>query len=142
MRDPSDESSIRPLFLTIDKHGNANVLISDGHDFYVHSIRGEFSGYIGGAATEDGRSILLIHQSQANTTLNLHVVDLDPEKLRKTDRSQQLILNYDKYEAPYLKDYVIDTGVSITSEESGVYAHLAVKKKNDIVLKRVLLGES
>lgn len=140
LKDPSDESSIRPLFLTIDKHANANVLISDGNGFYVHSIQGEFSGYNGGAATEDGRSILLVHQSQGNRTPDLHLVDLDPEKLRTTEREQPLVLRYDELQAPYLKDYVVDTGFSIASEESEIYAHFAVKRKNDIVLKRVHVG--
>ncbi|OJD38962.1 cmgc mapk protein kinase [Diplodia corticola] len=140
LRDPSEKSSIRPLFLTIDKHGNANALISNGNAFYVHSIQGEFSGYDGGAATEDGRSILLVHQSQANRTPDLHLVDLDPEKLRTTDPDQPLVLRYDELEAPYLRDYMADTGFSISSEESNVYAYFAIKFRGDIVLKRVHVG--
>lgn len=137
----SDEEIVRPLFLTIDQHGNARVLVVEGQGLFSIPVQDEFRGYIGGAATPNGRSILLIHQSQRSRTPSLHIFDLDPAKLQSPEHSRHLVLDYYELQGSYLEDYLMETGFSLCSEDSVIYAHFAAQKGNDIVLKRVCIGE-
>ncbi|EKG21691.1 hypothetical protein MPH_01001 [Macrophomina phaseolina MS6] len=139
--DFSDEGILRPLFLTIDRHGNARVLVVEGQRLFSIRVLDEFHGYVGGAATPNGRSILLIHQSQRSRTPSLHVFDLDPAQIQSSERSRDLIMNYYEPQGSYLDGYLIDAGFSLCSEDSGVYAHFAVQRGNDVFLKRVCIGE-